>query len=59
MEKRDYLIILYDYYGELLTPIQQKYFEYCRIEDAEIVQRSLDQSQIDEKPVSAYEEGTN
>ncbi len=27
MEKRDYLIILYDYYGELLTPIQQKYFE--------------------------------
>lgn len=27
MEKRDYLVILYDYYGELLTEDEKKYFE--------------------------------
>jgi len=27
MEDREYLIILYDYYGELLSDIQRKYFE--------------------------------
>lgn len=27
MEKRNYLIILYDYYGELLTDKQRQYFE--------------------------------
>ena len=27
MEKRDYLIILYDYYGELLNEKQKNYFE--------------------------------
>ena len=27
MEKRDYLIILYDLYGELLNDKQQQYFE--------------------------------
>lgn len=27
MENRDYLIILYDYYGELLTDDNKKYFE--------------------------------
>lgn len=27
MEKRDQLIILYDYYETLLTPLQQKYFQ--------------------------------
>jgi len=27
MEERDYLIILYDYYGELLTDNQREYFE--------------------------------
>lgn len=27
MENRDRLIILYDYYGELLTDLQQEYFE--------------------------------
>ena len=27
MNKRDYIIILYDYYQELLNPKQQKYFE--------------------------------
>ena len=27
MEERDYLIILYDFYGELLTDKQQDYFE--------------------------------
>lgn len=27
MEERDYLIILYDYYGELLTDKQKMYFE--------------------------------
>ena len=27
MENRDYLIILYDYYGELLSEIQREYFE--------------------------------
>ena len=27
MEKRDYLIILYDYYGEVLNPDARRYFE--------------------------------
>ncbi|MCI5732742.1 MAG: hypothetical protein MR296_01725 [Tenericutes bacterium] len=27
MQKRDYLIILYDYYGELLSEDNKKYFE--------------------------------
>lgn len=27
MEDREHLIILYDYYGELLSEIQKKYFE--------------------------------
>ncbi len=27
MENRDYLIILYDYYGELLNDVNRKYFE--------------------------------
>ena len=27
MEDREYLIILYDYYGELLSDNQKKYFE--------------------------------
>ena len=27
MKDREYLIILYDYYGELLSDIQRKYFE--------------------------------
>ena len=27
MEDREYLIILYDYYGELLNEIQREYFE--------------------------------
>lgn len=27
MEERDYLIILYDYYGELLSDKQREYFE--------------------------------
>ena len=27
MEKFDYMIDLYDYYGELLTDVQRKYFE--------------------------------
>ena len=27
MENRDYLIILYDYYGELLSDDNRKYFE--------------------------------
>ena len=27
MEDREYLIILYDYYGELLNDIQREYFE--------------------------------
>ena len=27
MDNREYIIILYDYYGELLTDIQKKYFE--------------------------------
>ena len=27
MEDREYIIILYDYYGELLSDIQKKYFE--------------------------------
>ena len=27
MDDREYLIILYDYYGELLNDIQRKYFE--------------------------------
>ena len=27
MEDREYLIILYDYYGELLSDIQREYFE--------------------------------
>ncbi|MBQ2873004.1 MAG: hypothetical protein IJE89_03285 [Bacilli bacterium] len=27
MEDREYLVILYDYYGELLNDIQKKYFE--------------------------------
>ena len=27
MERRDYLIILYDYYGELLNDKQREYFE--------------------------------
>ena len=27
MEDREYLIILYDYYGELLNDIQKEYFE--------------------------------
>ena len=27
MEDREYLIILYDYYGELLNEMQRKYFE--------------------------------
>lgn len=27
MEERDYLIILYDFYGELLTDKQREYFE--------------------------------
>lgn len=27
MEGREYLIILYDYYGELLSDIQREYFE--------------------------------
>lgn len=43
----------------IMAEIEQKYFEYCRIEDAEATQRSLDQSQTDEKPVFANEEGTN
>ena len=27
MENQEYIIILYDYYGELLSDIQKKYFE--------------------------------
>ena len=27
MEDREYLVILYDYYGELLSDIQKEYFE--------------------------------
>ena len=27
MEENEYLIILYDYYGELLSDLQRKYFE--------------------------------
>ena len=27
MEDREYLVILYDYYGELLSDIQREYFE--------------------------------
>lgn len=27
MDKFDYMIVLYDYYGELFTDIQKKYFE--------------------------------
>lgn len=27
MEDREYLIILYDYYGELLSDVQREYFE--------------------------------
>ena len=28
MEDREYLVILYDYYGELLSDIQREYFEW-------------------------------
>ena len=27
MEKQEYIVILYDYYGELLSDVQRKYFE--------------------------------
>lgn len=27
MDKFDYMIVLYDYYGELFTDVQRKYFE--------------------------------
>jgi len=27
MEKYDYMVVLYDYYGELFTDLQRKYFE--------------------------------
>ena len=27
MEEQEYIVILYDYYGELLSDIQKKYFE--------------------------------
>ena len=27
MEKQEYIVILYDYYGELLSDVQRRYFE--------------------------------
>ena len=33
MEQRDYLVILYDYYGELLNEDNKKYFEDYYFED--------------------------
>lgn len=33
MEKRDYYIVLYDFYGNLLNEKQQQYFEYYYFEN--------------------------
>ena len=44
MEDREYIIILYDYYGELLSDIQKKYFE-------EYYFNNLSLSEIGEKAV--------
>ena len=45
----------------IMAEIENKYFEFCRIEDAEVAQRSLEQDQTNEEPAAAdnNEEGTN
>lgn len=45
----------------IMAEIEQKYFEYCRIEDAEAAQRASESDQTNEEPAATNnnEEGTN
>lgn len=48
----------------IMAEIEQKYFEFCRMEDAEAVQKALELDQANEEPVVAnnneeQEEGAN
>lgn len=45
----------------IMAEIEEKYFEYCRIEDAEAAQKALESDQTNEETAAANnnEEGTN
>lgn len=45
----------------IMAEIEQRYFEYCRMEDAEAAQRVSESDQANEESVAANnnEEGTN
>ena len=45
----------------IMAEIEQKYFEYCRIEDAEVAQKALESDQTNEESVVANnnKEGAN
>jgi len=45
----------------IIAEIEQKYFEYCRMEDAEAAQKVLESDQVNEELAAANnnEEGTN
>ena len=47
----------------IMQEVEQKYFEYCKIEDVEIARRVLESEQINEEPIAAKnnngEEGAN
>lgn len=44
----------------IMAEIEQRYFEYCRMEDAEAAQKALELDQTNEEPAAANnnEEGT-
>ena len=47
----------------IMQEVEQKYFEYCKIEDAETARRELESEQINEESIAAKnndeEEGAN
>ena len=46
----------------IMREIEERYFEYCRMEDAEAAQKALESDQTNEEPVTAdsnKEEGAN
>lgn len=46
----------------IIREIEEKYIEYCRIEDAEAAKKALESDQTNEEPVTANsnkEEGAN
>ena len=48
--------VIYYVMKSIMAEIEQKYFEYCRMEDAEAAQRALESEQVNEESSSEAEE---